>query len=73
MPDLLQGFGPSEAARIHRTVIRHLTFLAMSPRHRTRESNVNLFNRLDRLTPLADLCKVLEMKHLAWQKRRESL
>ena len=67
------GFGTSEARAIHALIMRHLRFIACSPRHITHESNEHLCARLDRLTPLAWLRHTWEGKSRSWQLRRTTL
>ena len=64
------GIGTQEARLIHGTVMRHLRFLANSPRHVTHETNDDLCSRLRRALPLAALKHVWEKKCRAWTDRR---
>ena len=67
------GFGPMEARRLHSTTMRHLRYIALSPRVVTRESNQDLCERLGIMVPLADLHSTWMRKCQAWQERRDSL
>ena len=67
------GIGASEARMIHYMMMRHLRYIAQSPRHITRESNEQLCQRLGRPLPLATLHHVWEKKCRAWKQRREVL
>ena len=70
---LAVGVTPTAAKLIHYMTMRHLRFIANSPRHITRESNVELCTRLGRPLPLGALHCVWERKCRAWQSRREQL
>ena len=67
------GIGASVARMIHYMMMRHLRYIAQSPRHITRESNEQLCQRLGRPLPLATLHHVWEKKCRAWKQRREIL
>ena len=67
------GIGASEARLIHYMMMRHLRYIAQSPRHITRESNEQLCQRLGRPLPLATLHHVWEKKCRAWKQRRKVL
>ena len=74
------GFGEQEVTRIHRTLMRHLRCIALSPRHITHETNQNLCwrlekdtPRLEKDTPAGELERVWTAKSEAWQQRRERL
>ena len=65
------GIGALEARQIHYMMMRHLRYIAHSPRHITRESNEQLCQPLGRPLPLATLHHVWGKKCRAWQQRRE--
>ena len=70
---LTVGMGAQEARLIHCTVMRHLRFLANSPRHVTHETNEDLCKSLHRALPLAAFKNVWEKKCQAWMDRRLTL
>ena len=65
--------GAQEARLIHCTVMRHLRFVANSPRHVTHETNADLCKRLNRALPLAALKHAWDKKCQAWMDRRLTL
>ena len=58
---------------VHHLVIRHLRYIAHSPRHITKESNEALCNRLGRPLPLEALRSLWENKQRAWMDRHSRL
>ena len=62
------GFGKVEAWQIHRLVMKHLRYIALSHRLLTKDSNEDLRQRLRCNLPLADLQRVWESKCRAWTR-----
>ena len=60
---------PAEARKLHAAMVRHLRYIALSPRHVTRESNQDLCCELGRLLPIQWLGDTWERKHRAWSLR----
>ena len=70
---LAVGLGVSEARIVHHLVIKHLRYIAHSPRHITKESNADLCTRLGRSLPLDALRHLWERKQQAWMERHQHL
>ena len=60
------GLGVSEVRMVHQLVSRHLSYIAHSARHITKESNEALCTRLGRRLPLEALRCLWESKQRAW-------
>ena len=67
------GFGPTEVAKTHGVCMRHLRYIAHSPKHITRESNEQLCDRLGRQLPVVELYATWERKCRSWMARRAQL
>ena len=63
------GFGAGEVARIHGMIMKHLRYIAGSPRHITHERNDCLCHRLGQSLPAVELYNVWERKCRAWRAR----